>query len=422
MSAISVIKNAFSSTPQRGTVQISEEGEITRTGSTAERRRMLRSDADRFALNSAIYAATRRRSHSVTEAEVILKRKRSLRSTAKDDAIIGRVGDMGRHPVLDLLTYVNQELTFIEAFALLEEHKCVAGEAFWVKRRVRGQGTINEFEILDPRFCEPIKEKDKKGAIKEFKYWDFETGRQRVFPRSEVIYFRHIIDPRNNIRGLSPISAVRVTVDTDSEAKRYNQKFFDQGGQINEIFTGEGLGPAEVDRIEKNIKRKYYGVDNAHNPMVLEGNLKPLNKTITQKDMQFMEYERWTVEDVARAFEMSPVLLGDLSNGADVRTEQSIREFWGNIENQVKFTITELNKYLVWPDFGENLYLDADFSSVPFLERNRKLQSETDEIDLRSGKAILMNYVLEINKSLFLGEINQFFLKVWFNLILKILL
>ena len=383
MSLYSVIKNSIPSLTR--SVYISEEGDVSRDSSQAESRRLHRTDGERFARHSAVYAAIRRRSNAFTAPKIFLNQKLGSNSMIDEATTIGVVGDIGVHPILDILTQVNDTFTFTQAWSLLEEDKCIFGEAAWVVHRRSRSKIPKEFEILDPRFFEPILDKNKSWKIVGFRYFDPIKG-PREFGKKDVVYFRHIVDPRNRIRGLSPISAIRVTVDTDLEAKRYNQKFFDQGGEFGQVISAPGIGPAERQRLDKDITSKHMGTDNSHKPLIIESDVKVVSRKMSQKDMQFVDQERWTVEDVARVFEISPTLLGDLTNGADVRTEQSLREFWAMMRYQIETTIEEFNEFFIIPNFGSEFYLEADFSNIPFLQRDAKLQAEIDEIYLRNAK------------------------------------
>ena len=94
---------------------------------TPQLRRSARSDADIMAMYGAVFAAVRRRQSAVIKPEIVLFRK-------------GRAGKepevIEEHEALTALKRVNESLTFAQGFGLIEQHKCTAGSAFWIKRLV----------------------------------------------------------------------------------------------------------------------------------------------------------------------------------------------------------------------------------------------------------------------------------------------
>ena len=102
-----------------------------------------------------------------------------------------------------------------------------------------------------------------------------------------------------------------------------------------------------------------------------------------------MQTMHWTVEEVARAFEMSPVLLGDLEHGSFENVEQAMRDFWTVVEDETTLMLEQFTEFLLQPDFGTNLRFVADFSNIPFLQGDKKLQADIDAVNLGSGKKVI---------------------------------
>ncbi len=372
-------------TPHERTVSI-QEGEILRDnildGANPDQRRRLRSNQDLLALSTAIFAAIRRRSRAVTRIPPILVFEES-------DGTQRPVQDP-RHPAQRLMRRVNGTLTFKQGMSLVETHKLTDGMAFWVKRRLKTKDTVVEFEIWNPRQVVVVPDKEKPWLPADFVLRTSKSD-VHVAPR-DVLFFRHLLDPRNFLLGLAPIPAVRIATDTGLEAVRYNQRFFDNDASPGRIYALEGGGPAEAQRVEQEMERKFKGTDKSHRSMVLTSGLTELSKAISQKDMQFMEQLHWTVEEVARVMEMAPVLLGDMQNTASIGSETmtpAMRDFWVMIEDQVTNTYTELTEFLLKPDFDRRLKAIPDTRGIPELQSDRKLQADVDAIELGTGKVFI---------------------------------
>lgn len=340
---------------------------------TASARRSFTSNADLSAIYSALFAGIRRRSRMVTKLKIELVRE-----------VNGEQIEIPSHPALDALSRVNDALTRQQGFALIEQHKLTWGKAYWIKRR-NGLGVPVEFEIWPPDEVEVIPDERKPWAPAAFKRHKQKGTTETVAPR-DVVWFRHMIDPRNPLNGLSPIGAVRVQVDTGMEALRYNQRFFDNDTSPSRIFTVEEGGPGEAARIEQELERKFRGTDNAHRAMVLEGGLKVAEGTapIAHKDMQFLEQMLQNVHEVARVLEMHPTELG-VGDTTFSNVGEGTTATWDMIVDQVTNTLAEFNEFFLWPDFGRDLHFIEKHDHIRALQPDLKLLAEIDDIRLRDA-------------------------------------
>lgn len=363
------------------TLSMNDDGALERyaddAAADARIRRMFTTNADLTARYGAVYAATRKRSQMAAKAE--------LRLMVKSRG--GEPVDVLVHPALDALHRVNESLTYKQGFALIEQHKLAYGKAYWIKRRDR-LGVPREFEIWDPETTEVKPRSDRPWVPESFRLHKKNGTIETVQPK-DVVWFRHMIDPRNPLNGLSPIGAVRLQVDTGMEAMRYNQRFFDNDAMPAALASVKDSGPAELTRIRDQLAREHKGTDNSHRIMLTEGDIQMVVPGTMHKDMQFLEQMRYTREEVAAVFEVSPVLIGDTSQATKENLDGYELQAWMTMVNQVENTVEELNEFYVRPDFGEEYFLVCDFSDVAVLQTDRLREAQVDEIELRSGKVYI---------------------------------
>src|SRR3990167_5500937 len=339
--------------------------------STPEARRLFRSNADIVALYWAVFAAIRRRARAVAKPRIVLLRGED---------------EIESHPALDALRRVNQSLTASQGRSLIEQHKLTHGKAYWLKRR-NGLRVPVEFEIWPPEQVQPIPDKKKPWVPAYFERRHSIGSVEQVAPE-DVMWFRHMVDPRDPLNGLGPIGAVRAEMDTGIEAQRFNQRYFDAALHIGRMFSAEDAGPGETERLEQELERKFRGVDKAHRAAVFGSGLKALETKPPQKDMDFIAQMQWSVEEVARCMEMAPELLG-LGNRTYENAPEAERGFWAMIADRVEATLDELNEFFLWPDFGEEFRFVARYDGIEALQGDRKLRAEVDEIYLRTGKTFV---------------------------------
>ena len=354
-----------------------EHHDLLSGASMAAARRAFTTNADISATYGTVYAAIRLRTRMVTRPRWYLVRKNRG----------GEPVEVHEHPAVDAIHRMNEALTERQGRALIEQHLLTSGKAYLIKRR-NGLGVPVEFEFWLPDQVE-VKPTPKKAWVPLAFVRHLPNGSTETVAPRDVLWLRHLIDPRNPLNGLSPIGAVRVEIETGMEARRYNQRFFDNNAIPAAIATVEEGGPAEVARIEQELERKFKGTDNSHRLIVLEGGLTIASTPILHKDMEFLGQMRYSKEEIASVFEMSPISLGAMEGSTFSNVEWIDKKDWNVIVDQTNDQLAQFNEFFIEPDFGPEFELRADFSMIPALQADRKLQAEIDEIELRTAKRII---------------------------------
>lgn len=342
------------------------------TVGTAEERALATNNADYLDLSTAVFACIRRRSRALARVRVVLVRDAE-----------GRVEELpASHPALKPMSRINGATSRSHGLGLLETHLLTAGRAFWVKRRNR-LGVPVEFEIWPPERVAVLRDPERPWLPRAFRHYRPDGVIEEVAPR-DMVYLRFLIDPRDPLLGIGPITAARLAVQTGLEASRYNWRFFQNDAQPRVIYTVDG-GPGEAERIEQMLEAKFRGTDRAHRALVTPGGLTVVNQPISQHDMEFVASQKWTMEEIARAFELSPILLGDMSQATKENLEAFLTDFFEMVADEATLILEQLTDQYVKPDFGEDLRLVPDLQSIPYLQGNRREAAEVDRINLQAG-------------------------------------
>jgi HK97 family phage portal protein len=340
---------------------------------TGEQRREQRTAMQITTSYAAVWAAVRWREQAIGKPLIHAQR---------------RVGteweELKSHPALDALHRVNDTLTAAQGLGLIERSKLTYGEAIWVKRR-DALGVVREWDVWPAAGVRPIPDPERPGRALGFERSNHNGTVTRV-SREEVVWFRHAIHPLDLLTSLTPIGAIRVMADTALEAGRHNQRLFDNGIALGGTISGD-FGPSERDRVVQELKAEWKGTDNAGRWHVIEGEgitVTPLS--MTNRDMEWAEVMGWGVQEVARAFELSPIALKDFSRATYANADQALTEDWTTVATSLQSILAEYNEQCVAPDFGEDFRIVADLSNIPALQADLKKRAEIDEIELRSGK------------------------------------
>lgn len=111
-----------------------------------------------------------------------------------------------------------------------------------------------------------------------------DAGKETAFPGDEWIRFR-LFDPNNDIYGLSPLESLKGTVTQDLFAAQFNASFFENAAQTGVIFNMRGASREEIERNREFLKQEYVSVDNAHKPILLEGDVSVQRSVSTPAEM-----------------------------------------------------------------------------------------------------------------------------------------
>lgn len=343
---------------------------------TPEARRAYRTNADMQAAYGAVFAAIRKRVRAIAKPRFGL-----IRQVGTGDTV-----EITSHPALDALDRMNGQLTWTQGLGLIEQHKMSAGKAYWIKRRDR-LGVVREFEIWHPENVKPVRDPKRDWVALGWKR-RLDDGREETVDAKDVVWFPHLLDPRDSLNGLSPIGAIRVQLDTGLEAQRFNLRFFDNSAHIGQMFSAPDAGAGEVARMEKEIERKFRSTDKAFRAAIFGGDLKPMEATISHKDMEFLEQQRWTVDEVARSFEIGVSLMGGGQRTFE-NVQHDLRDFWEMIVEETETIAMSLNRFFIWPDFGREYSLTVTADNIPALQPDRKLQAEIDGLYLDKGVIVI---------------------------------
>lgn len=334
---------------------------------------------------AAVFAAIRWREQAITRPQIVLQER-----SGGEWKEIGTLDEPNAHPALLAISQPNAATTSRQGRGGIERGKLTFGDHFWIKRR-NGFRVPVEFEIWDGSTTRAIAKKGKPWEPDHFEHLRRADGVWVVVDPADVVWFRHIVDPRNPMRSLTPIGAIRVQADSAYEAHRSQLRYFDQGLRPGAWLVPEieGMGPAELERIRARINEEAAGTDEWYQYRLLEARLRLLQDPMSNVDLQFVEMLRWGVVEVARAFEVSPITLKDFEKATYTNADQAGAQDWETVRNQLDSTLDEFNAWLIRPDFGADLRLAARYAGIGPLQDSMKTAAEVDDIKLKGGRVTI---------------------------------
>lgn len=318
--------------------------------------------ADYLAVAPAVYACVNLRARNLARIPLRVHR-------------VGAGGETGApvgasHPAQRLFDGPNPFWSRQRFWYVVEASLCLWGSAPAAVFR-DGRGGVRELWWLRPNRFRVVP--DAAGYIAGYLY--VKDGREIALGRDEVVWFRYP-NPIEEYAGLSPIAALRMAVDMNVDAIRFNRRFFQNDASPGRVYlkADAELTSAQVDELRRRWEQSFAGREKSHAIAVLDKSADLKTMAISQREMEFIEAQRYTKEEICGAYGVPPVLVGDLRQSTFNNFQQAKASFWDEtLIPELELIEAEINETLM-PLFGEmgqgRLVARFDLSGVSSLRED----------------------------------------------------
>ena len=322
-----------------------------------------------YATSVSVYSAVKVRSEAISRPNLVIHRRSS------DGSLIPVAND---HPAQQLLDRVNPWYTRGDLWRATEIYLSLWGSSYWALERDEN----GRWEIWPLRPDRVSVVPDSQQYIRGFLY----MGRNGpvAYTTDEILWIRYF-NPLEEFAGLSPIAPVRMAADMGKDGLRFNRNFLRNSAQPDFVLlTNETMNDSEIEEFYNRWEARYRGPGNAHRPAIASfvRDIKTLG--FSQRDMDFIQGLRWSLEEVSRTFGVPKPLLSDLERATFSNVNAAERIFWRNtILPEMRFLEEQLTRMLL-PRLGyPDLVAEFDLSGVEALreDENSRVNREAQMLD-----------------------------------------
>ncbi len=251
-----------------------------------------------------LFAIVDRTSNATAQVEWGLYRK--AKSGRKEDRT-----PVTSHAALDLWNRPNPFMPRQEFVESSTQHYDLTGETPWVIARVPGFSIPLEMWPVRPDRIEPVPHPEK--FLLGYVYTS--PDGERVPLNVEDVIFLRRPNPMDPYRGLSPVLSILPDLDTARYAAEWARAFFLNSAQPGGIIeVPVHLQDREFNEMRDRWAEQHKGVNNAHRVAIIEHGAKWADRTISQRDMQFVELRGATRDAVREAYGISKSAIGDFED------------------------------------------------------------------------------------------------------------
>ena len=171
----------------------------------------------------------------------------------------------------------------------------------------------------------------------------------------------------SHLYGQSPIQAGMRVMTTNNEAVETSLKYLhNQSARGMLTPDDDNLTPTQAQQLKSAFRRNFQGTKSANDIMITGKKFSWVNFGLSSADLQLLESYKATKQDLANLFGVPVLLLtGEHATYDNYKTSRQVL-FTNCVIPELNKLRDSLNSFLV-PQFGEDLYLDFDYSVIPEL-------------------------------------------------------
>jgi len=226
------------------------------------------------------------------------------------------------HPLYNLLTQQpNPWMTTPEYVQCTVMNLLTWGNAYTLPDYQDGQ-VVGLWPLRPDRVTSYI---ESTTALLKYRYVDL-TGRVSIFTPPDILHFR--VFTLDGITGLAPLDYHRLTFGFETAAGGYASAIYNNGGRPSGVLEFPStLQDTQKAAIAESWKAMHGGPSNVGNTAILDNGVKYNPISVPLQQMEYINSQRFSVEQIARIFGVPPHLVGAATQPTYASVEQQSLEF-----------------------------------------------------------------------------------------------
>jgi HK97 family phage portal protein len=222
-------------------------------------------------------------------------------------------------------------------------------------------------------------------------------GRMRRLLQGEVLHLKDRSD--DGLVGRSRLSRAAAVVNAGLAIQDFAESMFSNGVNPSGAFRVEQkLSQDQYTRLRQQFTEKFAGTRNAARALILEGGATWQQISVSPEDAELLASRRFSVEELARVYQVPAPIIGDLSHGTFTNSETLIRFF------AVSTLATWCRK--IEAEFARSVFSDSDRQTHEIeLDLSGLLRGDP-EARWRSNEIAVKNRILTTNEVRYLEGYN----------------
>lgn len=271
--------------------------------------------------------------------------------------------EIPEHPFTLLMKHPNPVFSWQDMIEFLVAHLELCGNELWQPLLVNG--LPRELWPVMPDMVSPIPS-DVQGEW--LKAWEVRTqsGRYEVPPET-FIHFQQV-DPGNPYWGTGPLMAAARTIDTDNEAQDTQKVSMQNRGTPSGVFTHDAaMTDEQFEEANRRVNEIYLSKSRRRAPWVLGAGAKWQQMAMTPVEMDYVASRLRGLRDIAGAFGINPIFLGDMEQSTLDNMRQARLGLYEDVAIPLLDDVKATMNLKLAPYYGNDITITYDASNVAAL-------------------------------------------------------
>jgi HK97 family phage portal protein len=210
------------------------------------------------------------------------------------------------------------------------------------------------------------------------------VGEEQPLTGDEILYIPDILRP-GQVRGVSRVVALRESFGLSLALEKFAATFFGSGTNLAGVIEFPGnLTQEQADNLRSGFDSRHSGWSRSNRTGVLSGGAQFKPTQIDPQQSSLIDSRRFGVEDVARAFNIPPHLLGLPGTMAYASVEENNRAFLtSTIQPMVAKIESAISPLMRRSPGGENAYVKFNMDAL--LRANIQARTAAYSTGLQAG-------------------------------------
>jgi len=176
-------------------------------------------------------------------------------------------------------------------------------------------------EIVNMTVLNPLDVEIKRNGLGQVGF--IIEGEKKMLSSDEIVFIPDMVRP-GHLRGVSRVEALKENLGLAKALENYAARFFGSGTQTSGVIEVQGnLTADQAKSMQESFDSRHKGWSKAHKTAILSGGAQYKPTNVPNDQAQFLDSRRMAVEDVARAFNIPPHLLGLPGTNSYASVEQN---------------------------------------------------------------------------------------------------
>ena len=179
----------------------------------------------------------------------------------------------------------------------------------------------------------------------------------------------------SHLYGMSPLKAGLRSMDANNEALTTGVKYLQNQTARGMLISDEGdMTESQAKQLKDKFRSTYQGSNNAGDLIITPKKLSWVNFGLNASDLSLIEQYNASIKDLCNVYNVPVQLLNNTESSTYNNMKEAKKALYQNAVIPELIRIREeLNRWLT-PQYGDKLYIDFDFNSIP------ELQEETEKV------------------------------------------